>query len=88
MLPSVVGANQPALTRSAAYWDGRLMPHPAGYADLPFGTEHAEAPGAFRRVTSDRIIVINAIQSTVGAYLSSAQIEDVATAVLAALQRR
>ncbi len=63
------------------------MPHPAGYADLPFGTEHAEAPGAFRRVTSDRIRVINAVQSAVGAYLSSAQIEDVATAVLNALRR-
>ncbi|MDQ3921950.1 MAG: hypothetical protein M3248_06340 [Actinomycetota bacterium] len=52
-----------------------------------FGTEHAEAPGALRHVTSDRIMVINAIQGIVGAYLSAAQIEDVATAVLNALQR-
>ncbi len=52
-----------------------------------FGTEHAEAPGALRHVTSDRIMVINAVQSVVGAYLSSAQIEDVATAVLSALGR-
>ena len=63
------------------------MPHPAGYADLPFGTEHAEAPGAFRRVTSDRIRVINAVQSVIGAYLSPAQIEDVVTDVLKALRR-
>ncbi len=62
------------------------MPHPAGYADLPFGTEHAVAPGAVRRVTSDRIMVGNAVQSVVGAYLSSAQIEDVATAVVSALR--
>ena len=52
-----------------------------------FGTEHTEAPGALRHVTSDRIMVINAIQGIVGAYLSAAQIEDVATAVLNALQR-
>ncbi len=55
-------------------------------AEAPFETEHAEAPGAFRRVTSDRIMVVNAIQSVVGAYLSAAQIEVVATAVLSALQ--
>ncbi len=52
-----------------------------------FGTEHAEAPGAFRRAISDRIAVINAIQSVAGAYLSSVQIEDVAAAVLNALRR-
>ena len=63
------------------------MPHPAGYADLPFGTEHAEAPGTLRRVASDRIRVINAVQGVVGVYLSAAQIEDVAMPVLSALQR-
>ena len=52
-----------------------------------FGTEHAKGPGAFRRATSDRIRVVNAVQGVVGAYLSAAQIEDVAMAVLSALQR-
>ena len=56
-------------------------------AEAPFETEHAEAPRALRRVASDRIMVVNAVQSVVGAYLSAAQIEDVATAVLSALRR-
>ena len=56
-------------------------------ADPPFGLEAAEAPRAMQRTISDRIKVINAVQRVVGAYLSPAQVEDVATAVLNALQR-
>ncbi len=57
------------------------------FAEAPFETECAEAPGALRRAISDRIAVINAVQSVAGAYLSSVQIEDVAAAVLNALRR-
>lgn len=39
-----------------------------------------------RRPSTDRIRIVNAVQSTVGAYLSPAQIEDVATAVVSALR--
>ena len=48
-----------------------------------------EDPGtasAPRRPSMDRIRIVNAVQSTVGAYLSPAQIEDVATAVMSALR--
>ena len=57
------------------------------FTDPPFGTEGVEAPRAFRRVASERITVVNAVQNVVGAYLSPIQIEDVATAVLSALRR-
>ena len=55
-------------------------------ADSSFRTDEADAPRAFRGIASERITVINAVQSTVGAYLSPAPIEDVATAVLIALR--
>ena len=56
-------------------------------ADSSFRTDEADAPRAFRGIASERITVINAVQSTVGAYLSPAQTEDVAAAVLRALHR-
>lgn len=57
-------------------------------ADPSFGAEGVEARGASRRIASERITVVNAVQGVVGAYLSPAQIEDVASAVLDALRRR
>ena len=47
---------------------------------------NGEATYAPRRMSTNRIKIVNAVQSTVGAYLSPAQIEDVATAVVSALR--
>lgn len=52
-----------------------------------FEAGEAEAPRATRRIASERIMIINAVQSVVGAYLSPVQVEDVATAVLSELRR-